>query len=75
QGFVFPAIHSRGNMCRIRILVVNRCIQYVFTIVYCVTARVISKLCNTSLVIGHSQSANRITADIVMQAINDSSLG
>ena len=25
QGFVFPAIHSRGNMCRIRILVVNRC--------------------------------------------------
>ena len=39
------------------------------------TARVISKLCNTSLVIGHSQSANRITADIVMQAINDSTLG
>ena len=36
------------------------------------TARVISKLCNASLVIGHSQSANRITADIVMQAINDS---
>ena len=39
------------------------------------TARVISKLCNASLVIGHSQSANRITADIVMQAINDSTLG
>ena len=39
------------------------------------TARVISKLCNASLVIGHSQSANRITADIVMQAINDSFLG
>lgn len=39
------------------------------------TARVISKLCNASLVIGHSQTANRITADIVMQAINDSTLG
>lgn len=39
------------------------------------TARVISKLCNASLVIGHSQSANQITADIVMQAINDSTLG
>lgn len=39
------------------------------------TARVISKLCNASLVIGHSQSASRITADIVMQAINDSTLG
>lgn len=39
------------------------------------TARLISKLCNASLVIGHSQAANRITADIVMQAINDSTLG
>ena len=39
------------------------------------TARVISKLCNASLVIGHSKGANRITADIVMQAINDSTLG
>ena len=39
------------------------------------TARMISKLCNASLVIGHSQSANRITADIVMKAINDSTLG
>jgi type II secretory pathway predicted ATPase ExeA len=39
------------------------------------TARVISKLCNASLVIGHSQSADRITSDIVMQAINDSTLG
>ena len=39
------------------------------------TARVISKLCNASLVIGHSQSANQITSDIVMQAINDSTLG
>ena len=34
------------------------------------TARVISMLCNASLVIEHSQSANRITADIVMQTIN-----
>ena len=34
------------------------------------TARVISKLCNASLVIGHSQSAGHITSDIVMQAIN-----
>ena len=39
------------------------------------TARVISKLCNASLVIGHSQTADRITSDIVMQAINDSTLG
>ena len=39
------------------------------------TARMISKLCNASLVIGHSQSANRITSDIVMNAINDSTLG
>ena len=39
------------------------------------TARVISKLCNASLVIGHSQSAGRISADIVMKAINDSALG
>ena len=39
------------------------------------TARMISKLCNASLVIGHSQAVNRITADIVMQAINDSTLG
>ena len=39
------------------------------------TARVINKLCNASLVIGHSQSVNRINADIVMQAINDNILG
>lgn len=39
------------------------------------TARVINKLCNASLVIGHSQSVNRINADIVMQAINDNTLG
>lgn len=39
------------------------------------TARLISKLCNASLVIGHSQSAVRITSEIVMQAINDSTIG
>lgn len=39
------------------------------------TARVINKLCNASLVIGHSQSVNRIDANIVMQAINDNTLG
>lgn len=37
--------------------------------------RIISKLCNASLVIGYSQSANQITADIVMNAITDSTLG
>ena len=39
------------------------------------TARMISKLCNASLVIGHSRSSERITPDIVMQAINDSTIG
>ena len=39
------------------------------------TARIINKLCNASLVIGHSQSVNQVTSDIVMQAINDSTLG
>lgn len=39
------------------------------------TARVINKLANASLVIGHSQNAGRISAEIVMQAINDCSLG
>lgn len=38
------------------------------------TARVINKLCNSSLVIGHSIGQNLITADTVMQAINDSIL-
>ena len=38
------------------------------------TARMISKLCNSSLVIGNSQNINLITADTVMQAINDSTL-
>ena len=39
------------------------------------TARMISKLCNASLVIGNSRSLNLITADTVMQAINDSTIG
>jgi len=39
------------------------------------TARMINKLCNASLVIGNSQSVNLITADTVMQAINESTLG
>lgn len=39
------------------------------------TARVISKHCNASLVIGHSRSVGRISADIAMKAINDSVLG
>lgn len=39
------------------------------------TARVINKLCNAALMIGHSQSANRINPDIAMQAINECTLG
>ena len=39
------------------------------------TARMISKLCNASLVIGNSRSLDLITADTVMQAINDSTIG
>lgn len=39
------------------------------------TARVINKLCNAALVIGHSQAANLITPDIAMQAINECTLG
>lgn len=35
------------------------------------TARMISKLCNASLVIGNSKNMNLITAETVMQAIND----
>ena len=38
------------------------------------TARVISKLCHSSLVIGNSQGSNLITADTVMQAINESTI-
>ena len=39
------------------------------------TARMISKLCNAAMVIGHSRSINLVTADVVMQAINDSAIG
>lgn len=39
------------------------------------TARMINKLCNASLVIGNSQELPVITADTVMQAINDSTIG
>ena len=39
------------------------------------TARMISKLCNAAMVIGHSKEKNTITAEIAMQAINDSTLG
>ncbi len=38
------------------------------------TARMISKLCNSSLVIGNSQNISIITADTVMQAINENTL-
>lgn len=38
------------------------------------TARMISKLCNASLVVGHSRNMNLITSDIVMQAVNDSTI-
>ena len=39
------------------------------------TARMINKFCNSSLVIGNSREAPVITADIVMQAVNDCELG
>lgn len=39
------------------------------------TARVISKLCTASLVLGNSLEMNQITPDIAMKAINDSTLG
>lgn len=38
------------------------------------TARMISKLCNASLVIGHSKNVNLISAETVMQAINNSAI-
>lgn len=38
------------------------------------TPRLINKYCNAALVIGHSKAAPMITADIVMSAINDSTL-
>ena len=39
------------------------------------TARMINKFCNSSLVIGNSKEAAVITAEIVMQAVNDCELG
>jgi type II secretory pathway predicted ATPase ExeA len=39
------------------------------------TARLINKLCNSSLLIGDSNKCDMINADIVMQAVNDSELG
>jgi type II secretory pathway predicted ATPase ExeA len=38
-------------------------------------ARMLNKLCNASLLIGNNSSMNVISADVVMQAINDSELG
>lgn len=37
--------------------------------------RVISKLCNASLLVGNAKEAGLITADIVMQAVSDCELG
>ena len=39
------------------------------------TARMINKLCHAALVIGHSQSANRINSNTAIQAINECTLG
>lgn len=39
------------------------------------TARVISKLCSAAMVVGHSKDQNLISADTVMQAVNDCTLG
>ena len=39
------------------------------------TARMINKFCHSSLVIGNSKEAPVVTADIVMQAVNDCELG
>ncbi len=38
------------------------------------TARIISKLCHTSLVIGNSREQDIITAETAMQAVNDCTL-
>lgn len=38
-------------------------------------ANYISRICNASLVIGNIQELNTITAETVMQTINDSTLG
>lgn len=39
------------------------------------TARLVNKYCNACLLIGNSRSMDMITADIVMQAVNDCELG
>ena len=39
------------------------------------TPRMINKFCNSSMLIGNSKNCDCITADIVMQAVNDSELG
>lgn len=39
------------------------------------TPRMVNKLCNASLLIGNNSNLNLITADAVMQAINDCELG
>ena len=39
------------------------------------TPRIINKLCNSSLLIGHSNNLNLITPDIVRQAVNNCELG
>ncbi len=39
------------------------------------TPRIINKYCNSSLLIGSTNNINLITADIVMQAVNDCELG
>lgn len=37
--------------------------------------RLINKFCNSSMLIGDSKKCDFITADIVMQAVNDAELG
>ena len=39
------------------------------------TARMINKFCNEAMVIGHAQGKNLISADIVMQAVNECTIG
>lgn len=39
------------------------------------TARMINKYCNEAMVIGHAQGKNLISADIVMQAVNECTIG
>lgn len=39
------------------------------------TPRMINKFCNSAMLIGNTAKLNQITAEIVMQAVNDSELG